>query len=110
MKKMTTVRITTLFVLLAFILQTGVLAQNDDINAKIRAEGKNNSQIMKTMHYLADVYGPRLTGSPNHVAAANWAVNQMKAWGFDDAHLEPWDFGHPGWVNERASGFITSPL
>jgi carboxypeptidase Q len=111
MKKIT--RPGSFLLLCAFVLQAAsfVLAQqNDDINAKIRAEGKNNSQIMKTMHYLADVYGPRLTGSPNHVAAANWAVNQMKSWGFDDAHLEPWDFGHPGWVNERASGFITSPV
>jgi carboxypeptidase Q len=24
--------------------------------------------------------------------------------------LEPWDFGHPGWSNERASGYIISPI
>ncbi len=112
MKKIAFARLSGFLLLCALLLQTApvLLAQDSDINAKIRAEGKNNSQIMKTMHYLADVYGPRLTGSPNHVAAANWAVRQMKAWGFDDAHLEPWDFGHPGWVNERASGFITSPV
>ena len=33
------------------------------------------------MHFLADVYGPRLTGSPNHKAAAEWAVKQMTSWG-----------------------------
>ena len=33
------------------------------------------------MHFLADVYGPRLTGSPNHKAAADWAVKQMTSWG-----------------------------
>jgi hypothetical protein len=70
----------------------------------------SNSQIMRTLHYFTDVYGPRLTGSPNHKASADWAVKQMTAWGFDNAHLEPWDFGHPGWVNDRASGFITSPV
>ena len=37
----------------------------------------NNSQIMRTLHYLTDIYGPRLTGSPNHKAAAEWAVKQM---------------------------------
>ena len=37
-------------------------------------------------------------------------MKQMKDWGFDRAEMEPWDFGHPGWVNERASGFITSPV
>ncbi len=81
-----------------------------DVNEKIRKEGMENSQIMRTIHYFSDVYGPRLTGSPNHKAAADWAVKQMTTWGFDNAHLEPWDFGHPGWVNERASGFITAPV
>ena len=65
---------------------------------------------MRTVHVLTDVYGPRLTGSPNHKAAAEWAIKQMSEWGFENAHLEPWDFGHPGWVNERASGFIVSPV
>ena len=81
-----------------------------DINARIRKEGTENSQIMKTMHVLTDIYGPRLTGSPNHKAAAEWAVKQMTAWGFDNGHLEPWDFGHPGWLNERFSGFVISPV
>src|SRR5438128_11925061 len=34
----------------------------------------------------------------------------MTAWGFENGHLEAWDFGHPGWTNERFSGFITSPV
>jgi carboxypeptidase Q len=113
MHKLTTTKFTSILLLFAFLLQAAptVSAQlTDDINAKIRNEGNKNSQIMKTLHVLTDVYGPRLTGSPNHVAAANWAVSQMKTWEFDSAQLEPWDFGHPGWVNERASGFITAPV
>jgi hypothetical protein len=62
------------------------------------------------MHFLTDIYGPRLTGSPNHKAAADWAIQQMKDWGLENAHLEPWDFGHPGWMNLRASGYIVSPI
>ncbi|HXG56895.1 MAG TPA: M28 family peptidase, partial [Vicinamibacterales bacterium] len=86
-----------------------------DINAKIRAEADKNSQIMKTLHYLTDVHGPRLTASPNHKAAAEWAIKQMTDWGFKNGHLEPWPFvnadGSPrkGWLNERFSGFIVSP-
>ena len=38
-------------------------SQETDINSLIRKEGVEHSQIMKTMHMLADVYGPRLTGS-----------------------------------------------
>jgi carboxypeptidase Q len=85
-------------------------ALDSDINKKIRAEENDHSLIMHTMHFLADVYGPRLTGSPNHKAAADWAVKQMTDWGFENAHLEPWDFGHPGWINERASGYIVAPI
>src|SRR5262245_63011587 len=80
-----------------------------DIQANIRKQGAENSQIMRTMHFLTDVYGPRLTGSPNHKAAAEWAIKQMASWGFDNAHLESWDFGRPGWLNERASGHVISP-
>lgn len=81
-----------------------------DIYAKILKEETDNSQIMRTLHFFSDVYGPRLTGSPNLKAAGEWAVKQMQTWGFENAHLEPWDFGHPGWTNERASGFIVSPV
>jgi len=81
-----------------------------DINAAIRKEEMENSKIMNTMYYLTDLYGPRLTGSPNHVAAANWAAREMKSWGFDNTALEPWDFGHPGWVNDRNTGMMLSPV
>ncbi len=81
-----------------------------DVNARIRKEGWDNSQIMRTMHYLTDVYGPRLTGSPNHENAAKWAVQQMEQWGFKNGKLEPWDFGRAGWLNEKASGHILSPV
>jgi carboxypeptidase Q len=90
-------------------LTPAVTNPDPDIQARIRKEGMENSQIMRTMHFLTDVYGPRLTGSPNHKAAAEWAIKQMASWGFENAHLEPWDFGHPGWLNERASGHVISP-
>ncbi|HZM91019.1 MAG TPA: M20/M25/M40 family metallo-hydrolase [Blastocatellia bacterium] len=105
-------RTRAIFMLCVSLLSyTPVLAQNGaDINAKIRKEGTENSQIMRTMHFLTDVHGPRLTGSPNLKAAGEWAIKQMTAWGFENGHLEPWDFGHPGWANERFSGFINSPV
>ena len=31
---------------------------------------------MRTMHFLTDVYGPRLTGSPNLKAAQDWIVKE----------------------------------
>jgi hypothetical protein len=81
-----------------------------DLIERIRKEEATNSQIMKTEHMLTDIYGPRLTGSPNHRHAAEWAVRQMTEWGLQNAHLEAWDFGHPGWLNERLTAHIISPV
>jgi carboxypeptidase Q len=83
---------------------------NSDINAKIRQEENSHSQIMRTLHVLTDVYGPRVTGSPSLKAAGEWAIKQMEGWGFTNGHLEPWDFGHPGWTNETLSVHIVSPV
>lgn len=105
---------TAFFLSLVFLLPTLSLGQSaanaSDINERIKKEGMENSQIMNTLHFLTDVYGPRLTGSPNLKAAGEWAMNQMKSWGFDRVDMEPWEWGHPGWVNEKASGFIISPV
>ena len=86
------------------------LAQQADIYDRIRDEGTKNSQVMKLLQTLTDVHGPRLTGSPQLKAAGEWAAAEMTKWGMKNAALEPWDFGRPGWVNERASGFITAPV
>jgi carboxypeptidase Q len=99
--------------LIAIFLYLPAMAQNGndkDLLERIRQEEKTNSQIMKTMHMLSDMYGPRLTGSPNHKAAAEWAIKQMTAWGMQNAHLEPWDFGHVGWLNERLTAMIVAPI
>src|SRR5207253_5343767 len=76
----------------------------------IKSEEAEHSQLMRTLHMLTDRYGPRLTGTPNHEVAAKYLVEQFNKWGFKNAHLEPWDFGRPGWTNERASGFIVAPV
>src|SRR5688500_20219826 len=71
--------------LLAGIAATTVRALGDEridyeVNARIRKEGRERSQIMRTLHFLTDVYGPRLTGSPNHKNAAEWALTQLREW------------------------------
>jgi hypothetical protein len=83
---------------------------DQDVVWQIRREATTHSQILDTLHVLTDVYGPRLTGSPNAKAAGEWVVKRATGWGLKNAHLEPWDFGHPGWLNERTSAFIVSPV
>jgi carboxypeptidase Q len=79
------------------------------MNWRIRQEETENSQIMHLLHQLTDVYGPRLTGSPNFKASCEWSIAQMKSWGLQNEHLEQWDFGHPGWANDRYSVRVVSP-
>src|ERR1051325_1819296 len=98
--------------LAAAALSCVLLAQgvDDSVNARIRTEEAEHSHILQILHMLTDRYGPRLTGSPNHKAAADWAVRQMTEWGLENAHLEPWDFKHPGWLNERLTAHLISPV
>ena len=52
---------------------------------------------------------PRLTGSPNLEAPGRWAVGQMEDWRLTNGRLEPFDFGHAGWWNERLSVHLVAP-
>ena len=109
------VRTLSILSLLAVTLASPALAQQPEpidtaMNSKIRTEGIDHSKIMWIEHYLTDVYGPRPIGSPNHVAAANWALKTMTSWGMKNAHLEPFTWRGVGWMPGLASGYIISPV
>jgi carboxypeptidase Q len=77
------------------------LTEKLDLDAiyRIKEEGLQRSKVMEIESYLTDVYGPRLTGSPNIKEAADWAQKTMKDWGLANVHLETWPFGR-GWQNQ----------
>lgn len=81
-----------------------------DVNTQLRAQETKDSQLMWWLHEVTDVYGPRLTGSPGLRAAQDFAVKQMKAWGFQNVHLEPWNFNHAGWQNFETVANVTLPF
>jgi len=107
-------RIVTVLALLSVLVPfvpLGAQQQLDPtINDKIRQEEEQHSQIMRTLHFLTDVYGPRVTGSPSLKAAGEWSIKTMTSWGFTNGHLEPWNFGHPGWVTDHFEVHIVSPV
>src|SRR5579862_1044399 len=76
---------------------------------KIKDEGLQRSKVMEITSYLTDVYGPRLTGSPNIRAAGEWAVKEMQSWGLANAKLEPWGPFGRGWTNDRFVGHMLEP-
>ena len=75
---------------------------------KIRAEGIDRSQVLTMFDQFVTVIGPRLTGSPEHKAAAVWARDRLASWGLADAKLESWDFGR-GWALDRLVVEIVEP-
>lgn len=106
-------RLTTLILLLA-LANLSLFAQTEkidaEINAKIRAEANKNSQIMRTIHYLTDIYSPRMTGTPNLKAAQDWVKTELEKTGLQNAHFENWDFGFAGWQNEKLSVHAILPF
>ena len=80
-----------------------------------RGAARNPSQVMNTMYYLTDRYGPRLTNSPQFRAAGEWAVTQLKEWGLSNVHLEKWSTAGgrggaiPGWQMTGYSGAMVEP-
>jgi carboxypeptidase Q len=75
---------------------------------KIKDEGLQRSKVMEIESYLTDVYGPRLTGSPNIKEAADWAQKTMKEWGLANVKTEAWPFGR-GWQNQRFVANAVTP-
>ncbi len=60
--------------------------RNDDIRARIRKEGMEHSHILKTVHMLADVYGPRLTGADGAHRIAGERFTGLRSVGLDPEH------------------------
>ena len=79
-----------------------------DVVARIRSEGLQRSQALALYRTLTDEIGARLTGSPAHKQAAQWARDRFAQWGLTNPHLEPYEFGR-GWQLEHLSAEMTEP-
>src|SRR3954470_18604356 len=97
-------------------LPLGAASEKIDYEAinKIKEQGlqPQNSKVMEIASWLTDVYGPRLTGSPNTQKAGEWAVAKMKEWGLQNVGLEKWPdqtMFPRGWANEKFYMAATSP-
>jgi hypothetical protein len=106
--------ITKKFIVTPALLLSGVLIMAQDqpdlaaIN-RIKAESLSNSKVMDTMFYLTDVYGPRLTNSPNHYAAGEWAVKRLQEYGLVNVRMEKWGPFGRSWSNKYYEGHMVEP-
>jgi hypothetical protein len=91
---------------------TPARAQGEKIDAatvaRIRAEGLEHSQTMEHIVWLADVYGPRLEGSPEKEEAAAWAMKKLEGWGLSNVRQQRFPFGK-GWSLEHFSAEMIEP-
>src|SRR5215831_13203799 len=94
---------------LALLLVTGLSAQApSDITARIRTEGLEHSQVQRVFDTLTIDIGPRLTASPAHKRAVEFARAELASYGLANVHVEPWQFGR-GWALEKLTLEMTEP-
>ena len=107
MKKLT---IQFLLVILVFVQFNFSQEKVDEqVVAQIRNEAMKNSQIMENLSYLTDVFGSRLTNSPNLRAAQIWTRDKMISWGLQNANIETWGTFGKGWSVEKFSAEMITP-
>jgi hypothetical protein len=93
------------------VCATGIAQQAD---TPMMAEVKQiissvfTSDSMATLQYLDDHLGVRLTGTEQYEHAAQWAMNQFRANGIPDVHLEAFTIAS-GWQRGSATGEVISP-
>jgi carboxypeptidase Q len=115
MKRYASILLCSAFVL--FVCGSTLLAQGTPPREKIdttavtqiKDEESNHSQVMEILSYLTDVYGPRLTGSPEYKQAAEWASTKLRQWGVQNVHFEKWGPFGRGWTLKRFTADVTEP-
>lgn len=97
--------------LLSLLLACAAWAQTGaplPLIGRIKTEAFDRSKVMDHLSYLTDVYGPRLTASPEYREAAEWAVRRLAGYGVSNVHLESWPFGR-SWSLGEFSVEMTAP-
>jgi len=101
--------------LLLFTLQT-ITAQSIhspsvdlEIVEQIKAEGIDNSQIMDFASWVTDVYGPRLSNSPQLENARAYAKMRFEELGLENASYHQWGPFGMGWELKRFAMHANTP-
>ena len=102
-------RLAPFVLLLLGTMAIGAQSQSDsDVLTRIQDEGLKRSQVGPIFDMLTINIGPRLTASPAHKRAAEWARDRLASYGLANARLEPWKFGR-GWTLEKLTVEMIEP-
>src|SRR5580698_4996306 len=99
---------TRLMWILSGALACGQAPVDREMLGKIRAEAMERSQAEPVFDEFTVTIGPRLTASPAHKRAAEFARERLAAFGLDNARLEPFHFGR-GWALEHLTIEMIEP-
>lgn len=80
-----------------------------DVSQQIKDESGKHSQVMETLSFLSDVYGPRLLGTSDYYEAARWAQQRLKGWDLENVRLDPFGDEYRGWSMEAVNVEMISP-
>lgn len=78
--------------------------------AKIKDEGTNRSKVMEYASYLTDVYGPRLTWSPEYRRGADWISGEFKKLGLTNIRYDYFKPVGKGWSLKKFSANMIAPV
>lgn len=70
---------------------------DEEVIVRIKAEGFQKSRVMETLVYMSDIYGPRLSGSPDFREAADWAKKRFEEFGLQNVHFDSYADDLRGW-------------
>jgi len=92
-------------------MATAVAADQVDLGVvyRIKTEAFDHSKVMEHLQYLSDVYGPRLTASPEFAEAADWTVQRLRDYGLENVHTEKWGPFGRGWSLQKFSVEMIRP-
>ncbi len=106
-------RLRNLIIIAAALLFSTTLGAADQPDlltvTKIRSEGLRNSKVMDYARTLTDLFGARLTGSPNMKKANEWTRDELEKAGLSNAKLEPWGPFGRGWSSSSISVRMLAP-
>ena len=95
--------------LAALMIAACIKGEKPDVTVlqRIQDASLSHSEVMEHAFWLSEVYGPRVTGSPNFRAAGNWAGERLRAYGID-VHEESFpEFGDGWWCDHFEMSLVT---
>ncbi len=102
-------KITIVFLMISTAFAIGQEKLHHDVISRIKEVGFQQSQILETLSYIADVYGPRLSGTPAYLEAAEWAKKRLQSIGLENVRFDSYEAGLRGWAIESYSIEMVEP-